>query len=142
MTGRVRSVAAAVAVSGLVGCSSGTSPSEPDAAAVLVGSEWTLATINGQPVLSGTRVTAEFSDEQRVSGSAGCNRYFGSAQLEPGKVAIGSLASTRMACAPDAVMTQENQYLQALEAAKSFDVRGDELRLGPSGTLTTLVFRR
>ena len=37
-------------------------------------------------------------------------------------------------------MTQEYGYLGKLQAATRFEVRGDELRLGPSATETTLVF--
>jgi heat shock protein HslJ len=123
----------------LAGCGGAnpTGSTEPDQ---LIGPTWRLTTISGQPVLSGTTVTATFSSEQRVAGSAGCNSYFGRAQAETGTVAIGPLGSTIMACSPDVVMTQEYSYLRALEAATRVEVRGDELRLGPSATETSLVF--
>ncbi|WP_299260119.1 META domain-containing protein [uncultured Kushneria sp.] len=37
-------------------------------------------------------------DGYRVSGSGGCNRIFGPAQVEQGRLIVGTLASTRMAC--------------------------------------------
>lgn len=37
-------------------------------------------------------------DGYRVSGSGGCNRIFGPAQVENGRLIVGTLASTRMAC--------------------------------------------
>jgi heat shock protein HslJ len=45
-----------------------------------------------------------------------------------------------MACLADGVMPQEQRYLAALQAAKSFVVSGDELRLGRSASGVTLVY--
>lgn len=141
MTGRLRLAAAVAATAALAGCS-GTSPAEPDPVDTLIGPTWSLVTLNGQPVLSGTQVTAVFSTGERVNGKAGCNGYFGSVRLEPGRVAFGTLGATRMACFPEAIMDQEQRFFGALEAATHFSVRGEELRLGPSSATTTLVFRR
>ena len=131
-----------VAVMGLAGCFSGnaTSPTEATAAVSLVGPTWRVTSISGQPVLSGTTITAEFSTEERVAGTSGCNRYFGSAKAESGRISMGPFGATQMACSPDGVMTQEARYLAALEAAKGYTIRGDELRLGPTASDATLVF--
>jgi heat shock protein HslJ len=126
---------------GLVGCSSGssTTPTGPEAGVSLVGPNWSLTALGGQPVLEGTKLTASFSSEARVSGSAGCNSYFGRAQVEAGRLSVGPLGSTLMACA-DGVMRQETLYLASLQAATSYTIRGDELRLGPTASEVTLVF--
>ena len=131
-----------VAVMGLAGCFSGnaTSPSDATPAVSLVGPTWHVVSIGGQPILSGTTVTAEFSSEERVAGTSGCNRYFGSAKAEAGRIAMGPFGATLMACSPDDVMAQESRYLAALEKAKSYTVSGDELRLGPTVSDVTLVF--
>jgi heat shock protein HslJ len=134
-----RGAALLVTTVALVGCNAGN-PTGSTPATALVGPTWRLVTIAGQPVIGGTTVTAVFSSESRVNGSAGCNGYFGRAESEPGTLSIGPLASTMMACSPEAVMTQEYGYLGKLQAATRFEVRGDELRLGPSATETTLVF--
>lgn len=126
-----------------LGACSGASPTAPDAAGrpeALLGPTWRLVTIEGQPVLGGTNVTAVFSADARVSGNAGCNGYFGSAKVETGTLAIGPLGSTLMACPADGVMPQETRYLAALQAAKRFAVSGDELRLGRSTADATLVY--
>ena len=117
-----------------------TSPDDASKAEALVGPTWRLTTIEGQPVLAGSKVTAVFSAEARVSGNAGCNGYFGSAKLETGTLSIGALASTLMACVPDGVMSQETRYLAALQSATRFSVSGDELRLGRSTSDVTLVY--
>jgi heat shock protein HslJ len=131
-----------VAVMGLSGCFSGNraSPTDATPAVSLVDPAWRVTSIAGQPVLSGTTITAEFSADERVAGSAGCNRYFGSAKATAGTIAMGPFGATLMACSPDGVMTQEARYLAALQAAKSYAISGDELRLGPTASETTLVF--
>ena len=104
-----RGTGVVVAVMGLVGCFSGnaTSPTDATPAVSLVGPTWRVTSIEGQPVLSGTTITAEFSTEERVAGTSGCNRYFGSAKAESGRIAMGPFGATLMACSPDDVMKQE-----------------------------------
>jgi heat shock protein HslJ len=147
MASRVWQAGVAVAVLGLVGCASGDGPrpalpmptasSGPES---LVGPEWALKTIGGKPVVEGTTLTAAFSGDERVSGSAGCNRYFGSARVAGGNLAVGPLGSTMMACGQNGVMEQESLYLATLQAATSYSIQGSELRLGPSENQVTLVF--
>ncbi len=98
----------------------------------LQGTLWELATYNnGQnamvSVLPDTFVTAKFEDEQ-VSGSAGCNSYFGAYETSGDMIQIGPLASTMMACA-DPVNEQEHLYLVALESAATFQIIANRLEL-------------
>ena len=116
-------------------------PTGPSAATVsLVGPNWSLTTLGGKSVLVGTTLTAAFSSEDGVSGSAGCNSYFGRARVEAGRLSVGPLGSTMMACGRDGVMEQEMLYLASLQAATSYTLQGDQLRLGPSAGEVTLVF--
>ena len=64
----------------------------------LVGPTWRLTALNGSPALDDVRVTAVFGDDGRVTGSAGCNRYFGGARADGAQITVGVLASTRMHC--------------------------------------------
>jgi heat shock protein HslJ/uncharacterized membrane protein len=71
----------------------------------------------------GTRLTVKFQGG-KVSGSSGCNRFRGAFTAEGSALNIGPLATTRKAC-EDAVMTQERDFLRALESATTWDlVRG------------------
>jgi heat shock protein HslJ len=106
----------------------------------LAGPTWRLRSIDGRDALADVRVTAVFGDDTRVSGSAGCNRYSGSAVAEAGKLSVGVLATTRMYCG-DVVMRQEDAYLSALGKAVSYRVAGSELHLGPGAGVVTLIFR-
>jgi heat shock protein HslJ len=108
----------------------------------VVGPTWRLVAMEGRPVLPGTRVTAEFTTDDRVAGSAGCNRYFGRAGVKGGgQLSVGLLGSTRMYCGADGVMDQEQAYFAALQNATTYQLANGELRLGPGGGASTLVFR-
>ena len=107
----------------------------------LFGVTWRLVSLNGREAKAGVRVTAVFSDESRVAGSAGCNRYFGRAAVEGEKLEVGVLGATLMHCGESGVMPQEQEYLSALGKAASYRVAGTELRLGPAPGTVTLVFK-
>jgi heat shock protein HslJ len=81
-------------------------------------------------VIVDTVVTADFDDAGNVSGMSGCNSYSGGYQTEGTTISIGSLASTRMACAePEGVMDQETAFLAAMQSATSFALEGADLIL-------------
>ena len=67
-------------------------------------------------------ITLTFSENNRLAGSSGCNRYMGSFKVNGNQFEIKSpLASTRMAC-PEASMEREKQFLEALNAAKNYQI--------------------
>ena len=106
------------------------------------GKTWVLQSIEQQDLLEGTEITAVFdAAKNQVSGSAGCNTYFGDYQIEGSRVVIGPLAHTEMAClSPEGVMDQERRYLSVLGAAETIEVSGDQLRITCSGG-RTLIFK-
>jgi heat shock protein HslJ len=120
----------------------------PDAVGNLIDSSssdattWKLVSLNGQPALSGVDVTAQFGADNRVTGSGGCNRYFGAAVVAGQKLSVGRMASTMMYCDGPGVMDQEHVYLGTLEKATVYKSAGDELQLGPPTGVVTLVFKR
>jgi heat shock protein HslJ len=86
---------------------------------------------NLQAVLAGTRVTATFdSAEDEVTGSAGCNTYFGDYQISGNDLSIPMIANTEMYCLePEGVMEQENRYLSAMRAAENYQIQNGKLRI-------------
>jgi heat shock protein HslJ len=99
----------------------------------LEGPTWIL-----QRTLLRTEVTAIF-EEGKVTGSAGCNTYNGTYTVTVGanedEIAIGPLATTRMACQQN-IMDQETRYLGALEAAESYIIEDTTLTIFfPGGAL-------
>jgi heat shock protein HslJ len=137
---------AAVAFAGFVaGC---TMPTHPDSAApptdpynpaatqLLDDTRWNLTSwtdaSGGQaralPQDSGTgaAITLNFSTEtgkRKVNGFSGCNRYTGTYDLKNGKLAIGPLAGTRMACAPGPGAALEQPYLAGLASIEKTGVQ-------------------
>ena len=80
-------------------------------------------------VLADTRVTASFMGG-KLSGSAGCNRYFGNYNTgTENQLSISTyIGATMMACAPP-VSEQERQYLERLPVVVAFQLEGGSLRL-------------
>jgi heat shock protein HslJ len=93
--------------------------------------DWTVTSLYTGTALAspvGAELTATF-DTDGIHGNSGCNTFRGPVETDGRKITIGPLAATLMACADDALNTQEHQYTQALEAAKTFEVIGDRLSL-------------
>ncbi len=88
-------------------------------------------------VIDGTEITATFdSAEDRVSGSSGCNTYFGEYKVEDDKLSILEMAYTERAClSPEGVMEQEQEYLFILSNALSFQADDATLTIFCSGGL-------
>ncbi|MGE5413331.1 MAG: META domain-containing protein [Syntrophomonadaceae bacterium] len=67
--------------------------------------------------------------EKRVSGSTGCNQFFGSAAIgKANALSLDPSGMTRMAC-PDAATALEDAYLAALRATTAYRVEGATLEL-------------
>ncbi len=117
-------------------------PAEPQ----LNGTSWTLTDYvsNGSSlhILDGTTITMLFSDEGRITGSAGCNHYFASYEMSGTKIAIGQAGSTEMYCMGTGVMEQESTYLSLLHEAVSLTAGNTTLSFADSKGTTILSFER
>jgi heat shock protein HslJ len=96
----------------------------------LTGVIWNLTELNGESLIPTTHITAEFSEDGRVSGSSGCNNYGAAFEVDGNNITINTspAATTLMACPPP-IMEQETAYLEALAAAKTFEFTEEELVL-------------
>ena len=107
-------------------------PIEP---ASLTGTNWLMTSYNNgrggmQSPVIGSEITANFSEDGRLSGSAGCNTYNASYEATEGTISIGMTASTEMACMdPEGVMDQEVLYLAALQNAAVYTIQDDRLEI-------------
>lgn len=113
----------------LVACASAGSQAGGD----ITGKVWVLDRLNGAALVPGTTITAEFKEDGTVGGSAGCNSYSGQYSISGNNIQFAeSLASTMMACLQP-VMDQESAYFEALGAAKTFTIKGDQLTFNDEG---------
>jgi heat shock protein HslJ len=86
------------------------------------------------PVIEGTTLTMVY-DGERVSGTAGCNNYFGSASIGE-KVEFGQLGSTMMMCQePEGLMEQEQTFLSHLGKTDTVTSEGERLQLRSGETV-------
>jgi heat shock protein HslJ len=104
-----------------------------------IGGTWNLISYGDPnaptPVLDGTAINLTI-DPLGVSGSAGCNRYFGGYAYAENTISFAALGSTRMACDPP-IMEQEAAYLRALGSAETFEIVGNTLRIVYAGGVLT-----
>ena len=114
---------------------------KPSGAAYLVGTTWRLEDLRGPAVLDSTAPTLEFPAEGQAAGNASCNRFTGPFIVAGDSVTFGPLAVTRMAC-PEAVMSQESAYLDALGKAERFRMEGPFLYIYSVGREEPLRFFR
>ncbi len=99
-----------------------------------------LLSINGEPVKPsqpGERLTLIIHpDDSRISGFAGCNRFFGPYSLNTDTLEIGVIAATKMACTD---IHLEQKYLSCLSGQKViWHMEGERLFLRNADH--TLVF--
>jgi heat shock protein HslJ len=93
------------------------------------------------PALADATPTAEFKDGQ-VTGTAGCNSYFGSYTAQGDSLQVGPLGSTMMACdTPPGVMDQEQAYLAALQQAASYRIADGQLTISDAQGQDLLVYQ-
>lgn len=94
----------------------------------LVGTEWVLVMIDGQPAprLAPTLTLSDVENQKRAMGFAGCNRFFGGYVTVGDALNFNSIAGTLMAC-PD--LPVEQAYLDALSKTTRYRLDSDVLEL-------------
>ena len=110
----------------------------------LVGTNWTLESFHTgdavSSVLAGTTITAVFTKDGSITGSAGCNQYFASYNVTGTSLQVSQVGSTKMACGAPGVMQQESSYLTLISQAKTFTINGDRLTLADAKGAAMLSF--
>ena len=99
------------------------------------GTSWLVrAYNNGQEavvsVIIGTEMTAIFGPDGNLTGSAGCNNYNATYQVDGANISTGPAMTTLRACSePEGIMEQEQQYLAALQTAATYRIDGERLEM-------------
>ncbi len=68
------------------------------------------------------------SDGAKVGGTGGCNGYGGTYELDVDKLKFLELMTTLMYC-NEQINDQEEEYLAILQAAESYEIKGDKLTI-------------
>ena len=135
-------------LAGLVGACKANKPSQPGASPDLVGTEWTLTSLDGSSLIEDTEITLYF-EEAYLGGSMTCNGYGGGRDsgkytaTDEGTLTILQLAVTVQLCSsPKGIMEQEATYIEALRSAATYRVIDDRLEIADASGETMLVFAR
>jgi heat shock protein HslJ len=143
---RIRAVVAGLALTGvaLMGCATIPMVVPASEGTPLEGPFWLLeSTINPQSethtVLPRTQVTIVFQDG-KISGSDGCNQYFGTYSLEGSKLTITLEGSTMMAC-PELIMTQGEAFTAGLSSTAAYEIQAKTLTLKNAEGGTVMVLQ-
>jgi heat shock protein HslJ len=109
----------------------------------LMGRTWLAEDIGGGGVIDNVQSTVSIEAAGKVTGSGGCNRLFGAAKISGSSLAFSGLGTTRKAC-PPAVMQQEQKFLAALAATRTFRFTEQHLKLydGSGAELVRFTERR
>ena len=95
----------------------------------LEGTSWRLLFYRKSQVIEGTEITANFDDGQ-VTGSAGCNSYFGSYQANGSNLTTNQIGATEMYCGePEGLWEQEVFFLETLNDAQRFELAEGRLMI-------------
>lgn len=94
----------------------------------IVNTSWKLTDISGEKVvpkkIDGKEIGVVTLDitADKISGSAGVNRYFGSYDINDGEVTINGVGSTKM-MGPEDLMKTEYKYLSVLQDVTSVELK-------------------
>jgi heat shock protein HslJ len=120
------------------GCQFHTSPARDEAN--LAGTAWAAEEIDGRDAINQAEPTLEFGSE-RVTGSAGCNRYDAPLSISGNRLRTGKADITRRMCGSE-LMGQELRFLAAIAAITTYHAEGDILRLMDAQQVTRVRLAR
>jgi heat shock protein HslJ len=112
----------------------------------ITGTEWALTTVRtadavmSSAALENAAPTLVLAEDGQVSGSTGCNRFTGTAQVGDGTLAFGPLATTRAACIDPELTEIENHVLAVLSGETTYVVDGTEMTLTASNGVDGLGY--
>lgn len=138
-------VAGAIGVMWAAGCAGGGDEVQPGgsdakpaptpgAGVGLEDTVWRLKQVQGSPVIAGENGASLqlMSGSRRAAGRGSVNRYSAGYTLEGQSLAFTPAIMTKMAGPPE-LMTQEDRFMNALTATRSFRISGETLELLGAG---------
>lgn len=105
----------------------------------LSASAWRPSHIGEMKLEEASEMFVQFEVDGQVRGHGGCNRFFGSYELDDGSIQIAPLGSTRMAC-PEPAMSFEMSFMEALQTSTTASFVGNRLVLRADKDVITVRF--
>lgn len=130
---------------GNIGLAGKAMPSNPSEG--LVGTKWTLISLNGERLIKGTEISLSFGEEH-LGGAMTCGDYGGDSEgwgyraSDDGILTVfGPLALSFQGCSePNSVINQGRTYVEALERSAAYRTALDGLQIADASGKVTLVF--
>ena len=94
----------------------------------LYGLVWKVGFIGEKAMAESPEMTLSIAEDGRAGGNGGCNNYFAQARIDGEALDFSAIASTRMACAREA-MLQEAEFFSTLETVARFALEDSDLVL-------------
>lgn len=92
--------------------------------------QWKLVQVAGINVTASSKAYLELNtNEGKFTGNAGCNRMFGSVDVQGQRIAFSGVGTTKMACVDPSATKVETAFVRALAKADRFKVQADRLDL-------------
>ncbi|MCZ4318166.1 META domain-containing protein [Aequorivita viscosa] len=106
---------------------------------------WVLETLEGQKVNAmqhGDKIGFTLhTNENRISGYSGCNRFFGNYSLKAGnRISFSAMGATKMAC-PE-IGVDESKFFEVFNLADNYSISGDRLSLNVGRRAPLAVFKK
>lgn len=102
---------------------------QPAGSATLEDTNWMATGLNGASLETEKRPSLSFAQDGAFSGSGGCNRFSGQAEISGNKIDFpDNMAATLMACPPP-LDEVERQFFKALQGVTAYAFKGDTLVL-------------
>ncbi|WP_170558747.1 YbaY family lipoprotein [Ruegeria atlantica] len=115
---------------------------QPPGAEMLENTNWTATGLNGAALETERRPALSFANDGAFSGSGGCNRFSGQAQIAGNTIEFpDNMAATLMACPPP-LDEVERQFFKALQGVTAYAFKGDTLVLLDSAGQSVVQFAR
>ncbi len=114
------------AVLAVLGAACGEQVSIGSGAGALDGTAWEL--VEGVPMVEGYPITLRVDDGE-VGGTAACNSYGGSVDVDGDRFVVGDIMQTEMGCPEEGVHDSEAAYLSALRSVERYEQPDDRLVL-------------
>lgn len=108
----------------------------------LVGSDWTLTSLNGHELIQGTNITLTFSDGS-MGGKAGCNRYSLTVEIKDDAFIFDEdrgVVTDVLCISPEGIMLQEKEYVTALVSVVTYTLADGRLEMKNADGDVVLIF--
>ena len=110
----------------------------------LVGTDWSLTSLNGHELIPETAITATFNGRE-IAGHAGCNFYSAIVDINDGTLVFKDrdAAVYDLLCYdPKGIMDQEQEYITALMSVTTYSLSNRQLEMKNDDGDVVLIFTK